>query len=163
MPKSTKQQRVRRTDEQLIADLQAKIAAIQQRAVEREAANDPARRQVRLALKAIGRAEKAAEDLATRQAFGEARKILEACLSPKAAAATPGKGARTTGSPRRARSVDRSTLQTYVIDNPGQRGEEIAAALGTTPDEMRPFMKKLIEDGLITTEGARRGMTYSPA
>lgn len=53
-----------------------------------------------------------------------------------------------------------NTLLAHVKANPGQRGEQIAAALGTDVGTMRLPMKKLISARQVRTEGQRRGMTY---
>jgi len=52
-------------------------------------------------------------------------------------------------------------LLAHVKANPGQRGEQIAAALGTDVGTMRKPMKLLIAKKLVKTQGQRRGMTYS--
>lgn len=54
-------------------------------------------------------------------------------------------------------------LVAYVKANPGQRGEQIAAALKTDVKTMRLPMLKLIAAKAISTKGQRRGMTYYPA
>ena len=52
-------------------------------------------------------------------------------------------------------------LLAHVKANPGQRGEQIAAALKTDVGTMRKPMKLLIAKKLVKTHGQRRGMTYS--
>lgn len=47
-------------------------------------------------------------------------------------------------------------------NKPGQRGEEIAAAMATDSGTSRPLMKKLIAAGKVASEGQERGMTDSP-
>ncbi|MCC6409664.1 MAG: winged helix-turn-helix transcriptional regulator [Planctomycetes bacterium] len=72
-------------------------------------------------------------------------------------------GVKATTAPRapRASSDDASDrLLAYVKAHPGQRGEEIAAALGTDTYSMRPAMKRLIDAGEVRTEGENRGMRY---
>ena len=54
-------------------------------------------------------------------------------------------------------------LLTHVKQNAGQRGEQIAKALRTDVNTMRPAMKKLIAAKKVKTKGQRRGMTYHAA
>jgi len=55
------------------------------------------------------------------------------------------------------------SLLAYVKKNPGQRGEQIAAALKTDVGTMRMPMKLLIAKKRVKTKGQRRGMTYTAA
>ena len=54
-------------------------------------------------------------------------------------------------------------LLAHVKTHPGQRGEQVAAALRTDVKTMRGPMKALIAAKAIRTEGERRGMAYFPA
>ena len=55
------------------------------------------------------------------------------------------------------------TLLAHVKANPGQRGEQIAAALKSDVGTIRLPMKALIASKKITTRGQRRGMQYFAA
>ncbi|MBK7878801.1 MAG: hypothetical protein IPJ77_24340 [Planctomycetes bacterium] len=80
-----------------------------------------------------------------------------------AASAAPARRAK--GGKRSAAEMEQFTaeLVAYVKANPGQRGEQIAAALKTDVKTMRLPMLKLIAAKAISTKGQRRGMTYFPA
>ncbi len=138
----------------MIAALEAKIAAIKAREAQRA---DPALRHVRSSVKAIEQALAATKNAETRHALLTARSALSPLVQIKGG-----------GNGRRRRSADRpeslaEALLAYVRANPGQRGEQIAAALGTDATTMRPVMKRLIQEGKVRTEGQRRGMTYAAA
>ncbi|HEV8244452.1 MAG TPA: hypothetical protein VGP93_01660 [Polyangiaceae bacterium] len=151
----------RRTEEQRIAQLEAQIAELKAKAAARKVQKDPALKHVSKALKAVDAAASETKDAAMRQALEEARSTLSACLQLKGVTLTPRGSSRKR--PASGGSVDRQTLLAHVRSNPGSRGEQIAAALGTDVKVMRPIMKSLIADGEVETKGERRGMTYSPA
>lgn len=149
--------RKRRGIDQRIAELEAKIASIKEREARKQAKADPTMRNVNSALKAIDKALDNAEDSGTKRVLNEARSILSGLLSGEVPSA-----------PRAQRSAGEiadlsEALLSYVRSNPGQRGEQIAAAMATDAGEIRPVMKRLIADGKVKTEGQKRGMTYSPA
>lgn len=66
------------------------------------------------------------------------------------------------GTRRSAEDVEAmgATLLSHVKANPGQRGEQIAAALRSDVGTIRLPMQALIAAKKITTRGQRRGMTY---
>jgi hypothetical protein len=152
--------RTRRTEEDRIAELEAKIAQIKARAERKKVKKDPSLKHMSAALRSIDKALAGSGDTATRQALNEARSTISAALSVNGvvvAAGTKARGRRIAGS----LGVDEGTLLTYVTNNPGSRGEQIAEALGTDSTTMRPVMKRLIEDRKVKTRGQRRGMTYA--
>lgn len=151
--------KIRRTEEQRIADLEAQIARLKARAAAQKVKKDPALKHVSAALRSIDQAASQTEDRVLRQSLIEARTSLSACLQLKGVTLTP-KGS----SPKRmvrGGAIDPDALLAYVRNNPGQRGEQISAALGTDSTSMRPVMKQLIADRRVKTQGERRGMVYS--
>jgi hypothetical protein len=138
--------RTRRSEIQLIADLESRISALKARAA---AKSNPALRHLEKALSSL-------------EAAMEADPGLRRKLADAQAAMTEALGSSGVIVPAR-RAVDAAAILDYVAANPGQRGEQIAAALGTESNTMRPVMRKLIEEGKVRTQGERRGMTYSKA
>lgn len=162
MSKTPSSTRVRRTDVQLIADLQARILQLNRRAEQRKVKRDPALRHIAAALRSIDKAEAESRDPATRHALDEARATLSACLSLNRAVHKADRGATESQPRRSARTVEVGDLLAHVRKNPGQRGEQIAAVLGTDSNAMRPLMRKLIAEKKVKTKGQRRGMSYYP-
>ena len=153
----------RRTEEQLIADLEAKIANLKARAEAKKVKKDPALKYVSAALRAIDKAASETGDKAMREALGEARSTLSACLQLSGVSTLTAKGSGPKRAARGGGSVDPDSLLSYVKNKPGQRGEEISAALGTDSKTVRPVMKQLIEERKVKTKGERRGMAYFAA
>lgn len=151
--------RQHRTEEARIAELEAKIAAIRARAERKKVKKDPSLHHISAAVRSVDKALGETSDAAMRRALDEARSTLSACLSLSGVVVAAGTRSRvrTMG----GSAVDEGTLLTYVRSNPGQRGEQIAQALGTDTKAMRPVMKRLIEGGKVRTKGERRGMQYA--
>ena len=82
----------------------------------------------------------------------------------RAASAAPRARRKAKGGKRSPAEMEQFTndLVAYVKANPGQRGEQIAAALKTDVKTMRLPMLKLIGAKAVSTKGQRRGMTYYP-
>jgi hypothetical protein len=154
--------RTHRWPDQCIVDLEAKMETIKHRAERQKARKSPVLRHVRASIKSIDKAVKEANgDQATRQALGEARATLAACLQLAGVVVpTDGGSRRTRQTAGNGATVTPDDLFAYVEAHPGSRGEQIADAFGTQAAVMRPVMKRLIAAGQATTRGARRGMAY---
>jgi hypothetical protein len=153
----------RRSETDRIAELEARIANLKARMEEKKVKRDPALRHVTKAVKAIDAAAAETRDVPLRQALESARTTLAACLSLTGVVVPQqqqpsGRKARGSSS---GGAVDTDSLLQYLRKNPGQRGEQISAALGTTSDAMRPVMKKLIEAGQVKVKGERRATSYT--
>lgn len=155
MVKKTRRQH--RPIELQIAKLEAKIAAIKAREALKRAKADPMLRNVSAALRAIDKALAQAQEAVGKRTLNEVRALLESLLGDELPAAPLGRGRRAAAAPEDLAGK----LLSYVRSNPGQRGEQISAALGTDTTTMRPVMKRLIAEGKVETEGQKRGMTYS--
>jgi hypothetical protein len=120
---------------------------------------DPALKHINAALKSIDKAMAETGDAATRTALDEARVTLAACLTLNGAAP------RGHGAPRARRSSDiqPEAFLTYVMNNPGQRSEQISAALKTDANTLRPYMHQLIADRKVRTKGQKRATSYRAA
>lgn len=84
---------------------------------------------------------------------------------PRKTGTTGRKPGRPAGSGKRtAGDMDamQERLLSHVKANPGQRGEQIAAAMKSDVMMIRLPMKKLIAARKVTTKGERRGMMYFP-
>ena len=161
MPKRTTT-RTRRTPEQLIEDLQKKIEQVKARAARAKVRKDLALRHINGAVRSIDKAAKATGDNAVRKALEEARATLAACLAMNGASA--GKGAvkpRRAAASRTAAAVDAGDVLTFIKNNPGSSGEQIAEAHGTDTKVLRPVLRELIDAGDVKASGKARGTRYA--
>ena len=143
--------RRRRTIDQQIADMVAKIAALKDREARKQAKADPALRHASSAFRSIEKALAATSDANLRHHLLTARSTLAGLV---------GGGRRTAAVEAQNGRVDADALLSYVLNNPGRRGEQIGAAIGADAGTIRPVMKRLIADGKVRTQGQKRGMTY---
>ena len=153
MPPTKK--RTRRTPEQMIEDLQKEIERIKTKAAQAKVKKDPALRHVNAAVKSIDKAAAETGDAATKNALGEARATLVACLE-LAGASAPQAGGR-----RKGAAVQPEAVLDYLGKNPDSRADEIADELGIDTKTLRPVMKRLIEAKQVRAKGKARGMRYS--
>lgn len=54
-------------------------------------------------------------------------------------------------------------LLDYIRDNPGQRMEAIAKAMGSTTKDLTLPIKKLLQQNMVRVEGQKRATSYYPA
>ena len=155
-----------RTTEQRIAELEKRIAAIKAREERKSQRRRPEIRHMGQALRSLDQALNATDDNVLRKALDEARTTVSSSLSLLGVVPKTARGRKVLASnARRGRpgKLDPDAVLTYVKNNPGQRGEDLAAAFSTDTDTLRPVLKGLIADGKVRTEGERRGMRYGPA
>jgi hypothetical protein len=151
--------RSRRTPEEMIQDLEARIAQVKARAEHRKLQRDPTLRHINAALRAIDKALAEASDSAIRSALGEARATLVACLS-LASGAPKGSPDVLIPQARPASRVERGAVLQYLRDHPGSRSEAIAQALATDTRSLRPVLQRLRSEGQARAEGQGRATRY---
>jgi hypothetical protein len=152
--------RVERSIQERIQALETQIEALKQRKVRKQLHRDPAQKQLHAAVRSIDKALAATSDHALRESLGEARNTLTACMALNGAAP------RGTLEPKARRAVGAVTedaLLAHVRLHPGQRSEQISAAIGANSDAIRPVMKRLIQAGRVRTQGQKRATSYSVA
>ena len=162
--------RQRRSAEQVIADLEAKIATIKARAERQKVKRDPALRHMSAALRSIEKALAETRDSTNRQALDEARSGLAALLalngvavkqgSGRAAGARNGRRGASRAADNGGEAVDVDTLADYLTKHPGSRSEEIASGLQIDTKALRPALQQLKADGRARTEGQARATRY---
>ncbi len=153
--------RSRRSPEQQIADLQAKIAELQERKERREALQDPARRHVAAALRTVDKALDVCSDPALKTTLREVREQLAGCVDPKGILvpkAAP--KARTRRASAAHSDVDADAVLRYLKLNPGSRCEDVARGLDIDSGTLSPVLKTLKTEGKARTEGQARGTKY---
>ena len=94
------------------------------------------------------------------------RQAIEGGASPRTRAssarsvAAPGTPGRRGRKPSAASVQAAADLQAYVQGHPGLRLEEIGAALGQDTKGLKGPAARLVRDGILRTEGRRRGTRY---
>ena len=154
----TTKKQIRRTPEQMIADLQAEIERVKTRAAQAEVKKDPALRHISGAVRSIDKAAGETKDNATRAALAEARATLSACLTLNGAVPASGLGTaklRGTGRPDADRVLD------YIRKHPRSRSEEIYGEIGADAASLRPVLHRLRDEGKVKVEGKKRATRYS--
>ena len=155
----------KRTIQERIDELQAKIQAIQNREERKKVRARPEVKHLNMALRSIDKGLNASEDAVLRKALDEARATVSSCLgllgvTPRAAKATltPKRRAKAAKA-----ALDASMVLTYIKNNAGMKGVAIAEEFGTDTATLRPVIKHLAADGAIRSEGKGRGTAYLAA
>lgn len=156
----TNKTRRRRSPEEMIEDLQREIARLKDA---QKLKTSPGRKQARLGLKALQKAQALAADEGDPEldrALGAALGALEGLFSGEATAGVGGAG----GVRVRRTSDDLAQLQEQMIafldESPGTSISEIAVAVGASPKELRGPLVALVEEGRVKKTGERRGTRY---
>ncbi len=100
------------------------------------------------------------------EAFGGASGAAYSARRPRTRAASAGRRSATGRGRKRDPGIIAALterLGAYIAAHPGQRIEEIAAALGTATKTLVLSVKKLIADKAILTRGQKRATRYFPA
>ncbi len=154
--------RKRRSPQEMVADLEARIVRVRARAERRKAKKNPALRHIAAAVRSIDKALAESEDVATRQALGEARATLGAVLSLSAAMPKAGRGGVAAQGKRGRQVLPEDVLQ-YIISHPGSRCRDIAATVGADTKAVSSVLRSLRTAGKVRSEGQARATKYFAA
>lgn len=91
-----------------------------------------------------------------KAAFGAGAKTAAA---PRASMSAPARPSRLRRGQHEIEAL-RSKLLATIAEQPGRRAEDINTALGTKTAQIAQPLRRLVEEQLVRTEGARRGMRY---
>jgi hypothetical protein len=154
----------KRTIEQRIEELEAKIEGIKRREERKKVRARPEVKHLNMALRSIDKGLNASEDQVLRKALDEARATVSSCLgllgiSPRAKL-VPKRRAKPSA---QAVALDSEQMLSYVRNNPGEKGEAIAAQFETDTATLRVVLRQLAADGAIRSEGKGRGTVYLAA
>lgn len=165
----------RLTTEDRIKQLEAKIAAIKQRAERQKVRANPAVKHMKAALKYLDQSMASTDDQVLRKSLDEARGNVSACLglcgvtakaprgtlTPKARGKTAARTrASTTENGPAMAQPEANDLLAYLRGNPGSNSESITKEFSTDAATLRGAMRDLIDQGKVRTEGQRRGTRY---
>ncbi len=158
--------RTRRSEEQRIAELEAKIMQIKALAEKKKVQRDPSLRHIKMALRSIDKAANASGDATARKTLEDIRVTLAGLMALGGggggeATITP-RGRSSAGSMIGGIAPSEHQLMEYIQRHPGQRGEEIARELNSETRLMRPVLHRLIEAKRIKTSGQARATAYHP-
>ncbi len=163
----------RRTTEQQILDLQAKIQSIQARAERKKVKANPAVKFMAMGLRSIDKALNSTDDQVLKKALDEARATVASCLAltgvkkglgqrtltPRAPAGARS-GASSTENGAHAAQLDANDLIAFLRTNPGSSSETITKQFATDAATLRGAMRTLLDQGKVTTKGQKRGTRY---
>lgn len=154
--------RTRRSPDEQIAALQARIDAIRERQEHRTARGSPAVRHACAVVRAIDRAWHGSADLALSMALADARRTLVGCLAQRGvriqATAESRRGPR---APTRF-GVLTEKLHEYVIAHPGVNPQRVRSELDVDAATLRRAVNGLIRGGKVRREGAAGRTAYVP-
>jgi hypothetical protein len=153
--------RNRRTPEQLIKDLEAKIEEVKQRAAAKRVKASGEGKALVTAVKALDKAL-ASSTGDTQRAIEAARAILAERLAEMGLGA--GAGGASKGERVRRSTEDleelAASIRAHVQANPGARLEEISADIDVPSKDLKRPVQLLLGNGELRTEGQKRGTRY---
>jgi len=161
----------RKTTEQKIADLEAKIQSLKAKAERKKIAKNPVIKPLNAALSYIDKALNATSDAVLREPLDEARATVSSCLGLLGVTPKTKRGGRRLLTPRArgaapatnsdsADGPEASDLLSYLTNNPGSSSETLSKQFATDSATLRPVMRQLIDEGKVKVKGQKRGTRY---